>query len=476
MKKILTLAWGIVCVNMALAQNEVDALRYSQLGFGGTARFMGSAGAFGALGADFSTLAFNPAGIAMYRKSEFTLSPGIFIQKTSASYLGTPSDDNRMNILLGNCGIVLAYHNGDTDNNPEWKGVAIGIGYNRTNNFSNRVSIAGNNPNSSMIDTWLADARNTGDPTQLDPFGTMLAWNTWLLDTAGGNYYQWNITNPKTQNKYIESSGSMGETDLTFGGNYGNKLFLGGTFGFPNITYRETSEYSEEFDANTNNGLKDFNYHQELTTKGSGFNFKFGLIYKPVDWLRIGGSMHTPSFFRLHDNWSSNMTTHFSGNTYTDKSPVGDFDYTLTTPLRAMGSIAFVLGKQGFISADYEFVDYSTAHLSSPLEPFLDANAAITKGYAAASNIRVGGELKLNPIALRAGFALYGSPYRSGVDGSRTSITGGFGFREANFSIDFAYVYTMTSDKYYLYSPDIAQPVSLDMHSSQYVMTLGFRF
>ena len=47
------------------AQNEVDALRYSRLSVVGTARYSGLGGAFGALGADFSTLSVNPAGIGL---------------------------------------------------------------------------------------------------------------------------------------------------------------------------------------------------------------------------------------------------------------------------------------------------------------------------------------------------------------------------------------------------------------------------
>ena len=36
------------------AQNDLDAIRYSRNGVGGTARFVGMGGAFGAAGADLS--------------------------------------------------------------------------------------------------------------------------------------------------------------------------------------------------------------------------------------------------------------------------------------------------------------------------------------------------------------------------------------------------------------------------------------
>ncbi len=57
-----------------LAQNEIDALRYSQTGFGSTARSLAMGGAFGAPGADYSSLMINHAGIGVYKISEFTYS------------------------------------------------------------------------------------------------------------------------------------------------------------------------------------------------------------------------------------------------------------------------------------------------------------------------------------------------------------------------------------------------------------------
>lgn len=94
----------------AFAQNENDALRYSmQQNFGTTARSLSMGGAFGALGADFSSLSINPAGIAVYRRSEFTFSPVLQFRDNSASYLGTLTTDNRANIGIGNLGFVLAF-------------------------------------------------------------------------------------------------------------------------------------------------------------------------------------------------------------------------------------------------------------------------------------------------------------------------------------------------------------------------------
>ena len=41
----------------------------------GTARVMGMGGAFTSLGADLSSMSINPAGLGMYRRNEFSLTP-----------------------------------------------------------------------------------------------------------------------------------------------------------------------------------------------------------------------------------------------------------------------------------------------------------------------------------------------------------------------------------------------------------------
>ena len=77
----------------ATAQNEVDALRYSQVTFGGTARFNALSGAFGALGGDLSVTSVNPAGLSIYRGSEFSFTPSVMTQSTRSTHYGTTSED-----------------------------------------------------------------------------------------------------------------------------------------------------------------------------------------------------------------------------------------------------------------------------------------------------------------------------------------------------------------------------------------------
>ena len=84
--RMLSLFVGLLFFTLSLpAQNSFDALRYSTFQVGGTARSIGAGGALGALGADFSVLSTNPAGLGWYRKGEFVLSPTFYNARTTST-------------------------------------------------------------------------------------------------------------------------------------------------------------------------------------------------------------------------------------------------------------------------------------------------------------------------------------------------------------------------------------------------------
>ena len=171
------------------------------------------------------------------------------------------------------------------------------------------------------------------------------------------------------------------------------------------------------------------------------------------------------------------------GSHYEYSSPRGEYDYLITTPFRAIGSMSVIFGKRGLISADYEFVDYASARLRSGGDGygFTNENSQIQNKYTSAGNIRIGTEWRFPPFSFRGGYAHYGSPYSSNIDndGSRQSYSIGLGIRESEYFIDFAYVLTQTSEKYYVYDPSRAlgiDPSNINSSAHTFLATLGFRF
>ena len=487
MKTFIGVSYALTTLFLGLslstkAQNEDDALRYSNTKFGGTARSTGMAGAFGALGSDFSSISINPAGIGLYRKSEFTFSPAMGGAATQSNYFGEGYKDDRYQFSVSNFGMVLA--GTKESKNNKWKGAGFAFGYNRLTNFNNRTVIQGDNGTSSLTDVYLAEAQAL-DPSNLPAFGTDMAWSTYLIDTLNGKYFSSMPSNiNKTQRKTIEKRGGMGETVVSFGGNYDNKLFLGATLGFQKIRYWEESEYSES-PVNDTFDIKGFTVNNYLNTDGNGMNLKLGVIYMPVPFVRIGGAFHTPTFFNMHDNYSTGMTTSFNDGTTinagTDANGGGDkgnYDYRFNSPFRAVGSLAFIFGKYGLISADYEFVDYREARFRAVGYSFIDQNNTIRDKYKAVGNIRVGSEIKLDPFSIRFGYALYASPFKDkSLMSDQQFFTRGFGDRQDGFFVDISYMRSMHNEKYYLYNSSFnPTPSTNKLTSGTIVATVGVRF
>ncbi|HEY0030400.1 MAG TPA: hypothetical protein VGC65_06560 [Bacteroidia bacterium] len=479
-KQILIIGMGVFCAFSAQAQNDVDAMRYSQITFGGTARFASMAGSMGALGGDISTLSFNPAGIAIFKKTELSITPSIFSQTTSSTYNNENSSERKTNFNLGNIGLVATFNLISDKNTSGWENVNFGFGYNRINNFHNRMLIEADNKASSLLDVFVANA-NGYSPTNFDQFSTDLAWQTYLInpDSNGTNQYNHVVPNYGIrQKKYVETRGSMGETVLSFGGNYKSKLYVGGTFGIVSAKYFEESTYEETDVKDSISGFSSFAYGQNLSTKGSGVNLKLGMIVRPNDWLRIGGAVHTPTSLSLKDEYSNTMKSDLDGVLYDTVSPQGSYNYRVITPFKAIGSVGFIIKKIALLNIDYEYIDYTYAQLNSHPNVFSEVNQVIREKYTSTGNLRVGGEVRFDPISFRAGYALYGSPFKKdeNKDAFRSSYTAGIGLREDHYFIDFAYVLTKYTEYNYLYNTEKATAVKNDYKNSSFMLTFGLRF
>ncbi|HNP98702.1 MAG TPA: hypothetical protein PKK99_06585, partial [Bacteroidia bacterium] len=245
MKKILSTPIFILLTLATFAQTDLDAFRYSQSNISGTARFSSMGGAFGALGADFSSIAVNPAGIGLYRKSEVTFTPSVFIGSTESNFLGKVNSERKFNFNFGNAGIVFTNKLTNNDEGPGWKSWSFGFGYNRINNFHNRSFYENKNPSNSLTNYFAENAQGQSYEN-LDPFYEYLAYYTYLINPDSSNNYSAAVPNGNiVQRRSSETRGAMGETDLTFGGNYSNRLFIGGTIGLSNIRYLEETTFEE---------------------------------------------------------------------------------------------------------------------------------------------------------------------------------------------------------------------------------------
>jgi hypothetical protein len=468
----------------ALAQNETDALRYSQTSPTGTARFAAVGGAFGALGSDFTTLSFNPAGIAFYRSNEILFTPSLYNSTSTADYLGTKTKDNKLNFNFGNIGMVKTWIRNKEGSTYGWLNFNFGIGYNRLNSFQNRVSIEGRNFNHSIADAFASQAHGThyNDLPNSNPFDANLAWYTYIIDTASGENSVYNTpmgNYGQLQKLQATTRGSLGETVISFGGNYSNKLYLGATIGIPSVRYTQEKVYEETDDLDSIAQFTSLKYTETLKTSGNGINLKLGVIYRITDWVRVGAAFHTPTYYRLTDNWISSLSSKIYNQDFFAESPTGSFQYSLTTPLKAIGSLGFIAGKAGLVSLDYEYVNYSTAKLNSSNYNFSTENKNVNDNYHGTGNIRIGTEWRYKIFSARAGYAIFGSPYSKTfkIDNSTASI--GAGIRTKGFFMDAAYLMNFSQkNRYNLYVLDETTAASAEVNNvaGSFMLTFGIRY
>jgi hypothetical protein len=472
------------------AQNQVQAFRYSQVYPVGTARYAAMGGALGAVGGDFSAASANPAGLGLYRSSELTITPSFNINNSSANYLGETTTDSDYNFNIGSLGIVTAF---DRNRDEGLVGSVFSFGYNALNSFQSSTMMQGINNNSSMLNdfTWYANNSN-----ELDPFYEELAFETGLMpfDTVDNNY--WHDLEPvnaigydgygEEQVRIVEKRGFLGEYAFSYAVNISHKIYLGATFGIHSVRYYEDISHYEKNLSDKVVDFESFSFGEYNTTRGTGYAFKIGVIVKPIHILRIGATFHAPTSYNLTDEKFTDIKTQWTSNSgYEDgyeSSGMYAKEYSLRTPYRASASAALLIGKLGIVSAEYEYVDYSSADLDSPGYNFIDENIAISKDFKNAHNLKAGAELRLNPLYLRAGAQYYMNPFEDSRNGSDIWIYGaGIGFRSNQTSIDISYSLRTSSETYGLYqhSPDQVDGFEKsinDYKAANIMLTMGYKF
>lgn len=510
MKAAFLIVFLSVAVSSAFAQEPADALRYSYTTQpGGTARNQAIGGAGGSLGGEFTSLFINPAGLGFYKTGDFVITPQVFTKNAKSNYLNSSESASKSSFSLGTSGVILS----GATRSQSIKSFSIGIGINRVADFNNHVYYRGKNTNSSFSEKYLEELVNDNvtDPNNAAknyPYGSSLAFNTYLIDTTqdvNGNVsgYQ-SRANPSTgliQENTINTSGGITDFSVGAGFNVKDKWYFGGSLSFPFLRYDRNATYRETDAADDpNNNFKYFEALETLQTRGVGVNGKFGVIFKPVNVFRIGLAVHTPTFYQLTDDYTSEVITdldgyagagekHQSSTDLTDGQPL-ESKYNLNTPWRFILSGSYLFGanaenvqnQNGFISADVEYVNYKNASFQDPNNDadanqyYHSLNTTIDGLYTNAINARLGGEMKFNTFMVRLGGAYYGNPYQN-ESADVVKVSGGIGYRNHGFFLDLTYIYSMTKDIHYPYllqdKPNV--PAYLKTTGGNIIATIGFK-
>ena len=477
----------------AYGQNLTDALRYSQLTSGGSARVMGAGGAFGAMGGDFGVTSLNVSGIADYRSSELIFSLSYNQANVTSTHEGEvigETNDGRETILENIAFIkhIKPYGNLVTSN---WA-----IGLQQYTNYNQTITFNTDTPGS-IVERFALDANRDN----YSAFGAELADNAGAIffepdpdpeiEGEMGLYLNDPLGNAINKNQVIERSGRINELVFNWAGMYENGLRIGAGIGIPFVNFEENKFYTEN---DTDDSPEDFNrlnYNESLSTSGIGWNFKLGIGYSIKKKIRLGLGVQSPTWMRLDDDFSTSLLYDCGACSATGtlfESIPGFFEYKLRTPARLTASIGYLLltdDVKGFINLDAQFIDYTqnsfnfTDNNDDPNEVFFqnEVNGEINNELRNTINYNLGAELAYKKIRGRAGISLQASPFF--LDSNFDKIySAGFGYRLDNIFIDFAYQFRSFSEGYVPYlAPTEAGDLNLinDTNVNKFIMTLGFK-
>lgn len=519
------------------AQSAIDALNLSQTDMRGTARFMAMGGAFTALGGDLSTLTQNPGGIGIYRSSEIGVTLDLNFQRGTSLTQGFNESIDRTKFNCNNFGYIGSV-NTSSEVMPYF---SWGASYNRAASFDRHYTGSGS-LNGSLSNYIAGFTSAEGYPTN-DLLAGTNSWNPYYDSSAPWssilfyNSYLINPTSPVTddpQSSYaglwqkgissgtgafdVQESGYVDEYSINFGGNFVNTVYWGIGFGITDIEFKQNVYYEEDInnalimDAAGNNtitGNGGFGLEGLRRISGNGFNFKAGLIIKPVNEFRIGLAIHTPTYYNLtqYDGGSADygMSSGYSGVEYANDSYANVAYWKLRTPLRFMAGVAGVIGHQAIVSLDYEYRAYSSMSTRNDNgREYTELNGDIDNWYKDVHAIRLGAEYRLTPSwSVRAGYGYETSPvndrtrnngepiYTSGIDEtglipsyafpkSSQNISLGFGYRYKNFYIDATYVNNRRTSEFHAYTPnaytDAALQSDVTVTNNNAVLSVGIKF
>ncbi|RMF04642.1 MAG: hypothetical protein D6772_00300 [Bacteroidetes bacterium] len=468
---------------MLSGQTFDDALRYSFIEPFGTARFVGAGGALGPLGADYSVINTNPAGLAWMRRSEFMFTPALVLNTTESTLVNgsgnLPFSDAEAGFKLPNVGYVVAT-----------RGVNFALGLNRIADFNQQFFFQGSSQGS-IVNRWeeLANAFGVAEGTEAglanEAFALIDNNGVFITDLSG---YE-NLLIRKEQ--LVQRSGSLNEFSIAFAGNSEDKILWGVALGIPFLNYQEEKAYQEEKDFNTkptellDSPFNDLRYNQDLTATGSGINLKLGIIYRMNQMVRFGASIHTPTYYQIAETFGTEIVYRYTDVDGTlqssppNTSSLGDFNYKLRSPWRFNGGVGAVFGKSGFLSGEVEYVNYSSNRFifDGFSQDEAIVNDEVEDNLTSALKLRVGGEYAQGALRLRAGLGTQQAPLAND-DTWYNTLSAGVGLRQDRYFVDFAYRRTGLQTTY---SPFVTtnvpqQFVDNNVVGEVFLLTVGFKW
>lgn len=502
MKKNLFFGALVFATTVMAGQGITDGLRYGTDMTTGTARFNSMSGAFGALGADMSAIAINPAGSAVFLQNNATFTLSLDAIENDANYFNTTTRNSDTELNINQAGGVFIFDNYNEES--PWRKLSLALNYNQTSSHDNELFIRGTG-NTSIANFFLNQAQGIrldllelqGGESISDLYsflgateGTQaqnafLGFQGFLFDPLndepGNTQYVSNVAPGSFNQEYLLlSQGYNGKFTFNLATQYGEDLFFGINLNSHIIDYQQSTLFFER-NSNTGSIVNRIEFENYLSAVGAGFSAQVGAIAKVDDNLRLGLTYDTPTWFVISEETTQYLETRRRVDNQDiieiiDPRIVNVFaDYDLQTPGKFTGSIAYIFGKDGLLSFDYSYQDFSNINFSPGRDPaFAALNNRIENSLKAVSTFRVGGEYRIENWSLRGGFNFQESPYEDNtILGDRQGFSAGLGYNFGNYTFDVSYSRSEQDRNQQLYATGLTSTAAIDTVYDNFLLTLG---
>ena len=485
----------IITSTFSFSQTYEDVLRYNSFTYEGTARFNSMGGAFGALGGDVSAISINPASSSVFIDSEIVISLNYKNQKINNILNNSMSKSKNDYFSYGGIGAVLVYENRKSK---------LSFGYNLIllSDYNNSFNLTGNNNNG--IDSYFlyyADGipyedlliyedetsqsvyKYLGDNNGFADQQAFLGYQSFVINESDGslnNYISNSNYNELNQNLDINRIGNHLKHSFNVGTSFNKNLFAGININFHETNFEETKTFQES-GYTSNSSVKRVLLKENLLALGNGVSFQVGTILK-IKQLRLGVSYTSPTKLKINEENSQYIETDISDNddliTYEiDPNVINIYDqYKLTLPSKSLVSLAYVFGKKGLISLDYEITKFNNSKFDDNNDSYLNSlNYSIKNKLAGNSeSIRIGGEYRIKNFNLRGGYFSYKGP-DSNLDNRINGVSAGLGINLGYTDFDFGITKSNNYSQNRLFSRGLTNKYSIDDDSYSFYASFSIK-
>ena len=392
----ITLALIFTCFvfgsGVGVAQVEEIAIGNT---FGLGARTMGMGGAFLAVADDFTTMYWNPAGLAQIRKFELFGSLSHSAQAVETEFTrGRPAEADNSKTRPNSIGLVYPLY-------ATRGGFALALGYNRPQNFDSTVAIKGLDPSSNSIFSGLG------------------------VDETNSN------------------SGGIGIWSFGAGVFISNSILLGGSIDFwHGSSFNELDSAAEDIN-NIDPEIEGFAFHDTVDREYSGLSGRFGVLAFASENVTLGGTITLPVNLEVSEIWEQQTIVSFDDGEESVDGDGGSILFDIERPFEFGGGVAIkLLEKRLTLAGDIQFTDWTQTEYD-PL-PADDVQNNFSRFYDSTIQMRVGTEYRIPVIetSIRVGYFRDPIPFQDrDIDNDRDFLTIGVGkIFDQIIKLDIAYM------------------------------------